>query len=160
MRFEVTASAKTDFQFYHFSFLENLILESPLDSKETKPINPKGNQHWLFTGRTDAEAEAPVLWPPDVKNWLIIKRPWCWKRLKAGGKGDDRGWDGWMASSTMDVSLRKLQEIVKDRRPGMLQSIGSQRVWLDWVEQQLFSLISHKLENIKIMLVDYNVKPE
>ena len=73
MRFEVTASAKTDFQFYHFSFLENLILESPLDSKETKPINPKGNQHWLFIGRTDAEAEAPVLWPPNVESQLTEK---------------------------------------------------------------------------------------
>ena len=48
-------------------------LESPLDSKEIKPVNPKGNQSWIFTGRTDAEAEAPVLWPPDVKNWLIGK---------------------------------------------------------------------------------------
>ena len=74
MRIEVTASAKTDFQFYReFSFLENLILESPLDSKETKPISPKGNQHWLFIGRTDAEAEAPILWPPNVKSQLTGK---------------------------------------------------------------------------------------
>ena len=47
-----------------------------------------------------AEAEAPILRPPDAKNWLIGKRPWCWERLKAGGEGDDRGWDGWMASPT------------------------------------------------------------
>ena len=53
-------------------------LESPLDCKEIKPVNPKGNQSWIFTGRTDAEAEAPILWPPDVKNWLI------WKDLEAG----------------------------------------------------------------------------
>ena len=50
-------------------------LESPLDSKEIKPVNPKGNQSWLFIGRIDAEAEAPVLWPPDAKNQLIGKDP-------------------------------------------------------------------------------------
>jgi len=74
-------------------------LESPLDSKESQPVHPKGNQSWIFMGRTEAEAETPILWPPDVKNWLR-KRPWCWERLKAGAEGDDRGWDGWMASST------------------------------------------------------------
>jgi len=54
-------------------------LESPLDSREIKPVNPKGNQFWIFIGRTDAEAEAPIIWPPDVKNWLLRKE-------KAGGK--------------------------------------------------------------------------
>ena len=49
------------------------ILKSPLDSKEIKPVNPKGNQHWIFIGRTDAEAEVPILWPPDGKSWLIRK---------------------------------------------------------------------------------------
>ena len=61
-------------------------------------INPKGNQSWIFIGRTDAETETPILWLPDAKNWLIRKKPWCWERLKAGGEGDDRGWDGWRAS--------------------------------------------------------------
>ena len=73
-------------------------LESPLDCKEIQQVHPKGNQFWIFIGRTDAEAETPKLWPPDVKTHL--KRPWCWERLKAGGEGDDRGWDGWMASPT------------------------------------------------------------
>ena len=50
-------------------------LKSPLDSKEIKPVNPKGNQPWIFTGRTNAEAEAPLLWPPDIKRWLIGKDP-------------------------------------------------------------------------------------
>ena len=76
------------------------LFKSPLDSKETKPINPKGNQPWPFIGRTDAEAEAPILWPPDGKSWLTRKEPWCWERLKAGAEGDERGWDGWMASLT------------------------------------------------------------
>ena len=74
-------------------------LESPLDCKEVKPVNPKGNQPWIFIGRTDAEAETPILWPPGVKNRLT-GRPWCWERLKAGGEGDDRGRDSWMASPT------------------------------------------------------------
>ena len=70
-------------------------LESPLDSKEIQPVH----QPWIFTERTDAEAETPVLWPPDEKSWLM-KRPWCRERLKAGGEGDERAWDGWMASLT------------------------------------------------------------
>ena len=70
-------------------------LESPLDCKEIKLVNRKGNQSWIFIGRTIAEAEAPKLWPPDSKNCLTGK-DWCWARLKAG-EGDDRGWDGWMA---------------------------------------------------------------
>ena len=75
-------------------------LESPLDCKEIKPVHPKGDQSWVFIGRTDAEAETPILRPPHAKSWLIWKRPWCWERLKVGGEGDDRGWDGWMASPT------------------------------------------------------------
>ena len=72
-------------------------LESSLDCKEIQPVYPKENRSWIFTGRTDAEAETPILWPPDAKNWLIGK-DWCWERLKAGGEGDKRGWDGWMVS--------------------------------------------------------------
>ena len=75
-------------------------LESPLDCKEIQPVHPKGDQSWIFTGRTDVETETPILWPPDMKNWLTGKQPWCWERLKVGGEGDDRGWDGWMASPT------------------------------------------------------------
>ena len=65
-------------------------LESPLDCKEIKPVHPKGNQSWTFIERTDAEAEAPILRPPDSKNWLW-KRSWCWERLKVGGEGENRG---------------------------------------------------------------------
>ena len=73
--------------------------ESPLDYK-IQPVHPKGNQSWIFIGRTDAEAETPILWPPDAKELTHLKRPWCWERLKTGGEGDDRGWDGLMASPT------------------------------------------------------------
>ena len=72
-------------------------LESPLDCKEIKPVNPKGNQSWTFIGRTDAEAEAPVLQPPDAKNWLLGKDPDAGKDWRQEEKGMT-GWDGWMAS--------------------------------------------------------------
>ena len=68
-------------------------LESPLDSKEIKPISLKGNQPWSFIGRTDAEIEAPILWPPDTKSRLTGK-DWCWERLRAREEGGGRGWDG------------------------------------------------------------------
>jgi len=78
-------------------------LESPLDCKEIKPVNPKGNQPLIFIGRTDAKSETPLLRPPDVKTRLIgddhWRGPWCWERLNAE-EVDNRGWDGWMASLT------------------------------------------------------------
>ena len=111
------------------------ILESPLDCKEIQPINRKGNQSWIFIGRTDAEAETPILWPPDAKNWLL-KRPWCWERLKAGGEGDDRGWDGWMASLTRWTWVwESSRSWWWTGKPGMLQSVGSQRVGHNWVTE-------------------------
>ena len=73
-------------------------LESPLDCKEIQPVHYR-DQPWDFFGRNDAEAETPVLWLLHVKSWLIGK-DWCWEGLGAGGEGDDRGWDGWMASLT------------------------------------------------------------
>ena len=69
-------------------------LESPLDCKEIQPVNPKGNQSWIFIGRTNSEAETPILRPPDAKKLTHLERPWCWERLKAGGEGDNRVWDG------------------------------------------------------------------
>ena len=110
-------------------------LESPLDSKEIKPVNPKGNQPRIFIGRTDAEAETPILatWCEELTH---LKRPWFWERLKAGGEGDDRGWDGWMASQTQWTWVW-----VNSRswwwkgRPGILQSMGSQRVGHDWATE-------------------------
>ena len=74
-------------------------LESPLDRKEIKPVHPKGNQSWMFIGRTGAEAEAPILWPPDVKNWLIGKDPDAGRdgRQKKGmTEGEMVGWHHWL----------------------------------------------------------------
>ena len=64
-------------------------LESPLDCKEIQPVHPKGDQSWVFIGRTDVEAETPILWPPDAKNQFTGKDPVL--GLKVGGEGDDRG---------------------------------------------------------------------
>ena len=69
-------------------------LESPLDCKEIKPVNPKGNQSWIFIRRTDAEAETSILWPSDVKNWFIGKDPDAGKDWRQEEKGMT-GWDGW-----------------------------------------------------------------
>ena len=123
------------------SFPQRFTLCCLLDCKEIKPDNPKGNQPWMFIGRTDAEAKAPILWPPDVNEELTHwKRPWCCKRLKAGGEGNDRGWNDWMASPTQWTWVwANSKRWWRTGKPGVLKSMGSQRVGHDWAtEQQQF----------------------
>ena len=99
-------------------------LGSPLDCKKIKPVNPKGNQSWIFIEMTDAEAEAPILWPPDAKNWLTGKNPDA-GRLKAGGEGDNRGWNGWMASPMQWTCVWVGSgSWWWTGKPGLLQSMG------------------------------------
>ena len=94
------------------------LLKSAVDCKEIKPVNPKGNQSWIFIGRTDAEAEAPILWPPDVKNWLVWKDPDAGKDWRQEKKGmtEEKGMR-WLDGITDSVymTLSKLREMVKDR---------------------------------------------
>ena len=113
-------------------------LESPLDCKEIQTVNPKGNQSWLFIGRTDAEAEAPILWPPDVKNWLIGRDSDArkyWRQEEKGMTEDEMvGWLHWLGGRWVWASSKSWWWTGK---PGMLQSMGLQSVrydeWLNWV---------------------------
>ena len=75
-------------------------LESPLNFMKIQPVHPKGNQSWIFLGRTDAEAETQNTLATWCEELTHPKRPWCWERLKVGGEGGGRGRDGWMASPT------------------------------------------------------------
>ena len=110
-------------------------LESPLDCKEIQPVHPKGDQSWVFIGRTAVEAETPILWPPDAK-LTHLKRPWCWERLRAGGEGGNTGSNGWMASLTWWTWIwASSRSLWRTGKPGMMQSMGSERVRHDWMTE-------------------------
>ena len=115
--------------------------ESPLDCKEIKPVNSKGKQSWIFIGGTDAEAEAPILWPRDAKSWLIGKDPDAGKDWRQEEKGTTEvvGWqlqDGWMGSLTQWTWFWASSERWwKTGKPSMLQFMGLQRVGHGWVTE-------------------------
>ena len=109
-------------------------LESPLDCKEIQPVHPKGNQSWIFIGRTDAEVETPILWTPNVKNWLNGKDPDVgqdWSQEK--GQQRMRRLDGIINS--MDIIWVSSGSWWCTGNPGMLRFMGSQRVGHGWVTE-------------------------
>ena len=109
--------------------------ESSLNCKEIKPASPKGNQSWLFIGRTDAEAEAPILWPPGLKNWITGKysntgKDWRQEEKVITGRNcwmTSPTWWPWVCASSRSWFWTE--------NPGLLQSMGSQRVGHDWVTE-------------------------
>ena len=111
-------------------------LKSPLDCKEIQTVHPKGNQSWMFIGRTNVEAKTPILWPTDAKRWLIWKDPDAEKDWRQEEKGMIKGWDGWMASPTQWTWVWvSYGSWWWTGRPGMLQSMGLQRVRPDWATE-------------------------
>ena len=135
-------------------------LESPLDCKEIQPVHPKGDQSWMFNGRTDAEAETPILWPPHVKSWLIGKDPDYgrdWGQEEKGMTEDEMaGWHHqlngheWVNSESLWWTVR----------PCVLWFMGSQRVGHNWVTElnwYIFSIFSCKEYNQSEFCIDYLV---
>ena len=118
--------------------------ESPLDSEEIQPAHPKGNQSWILIGRTNAEAETPMLWPPDAKNWLIGKDSDAgkdWRREEKGTTEDEMvGWHHWLNGHEFEQTL----EVGDGQGSLALQSTGLQRVGHDWVtELNCLNAVNH-----------------
>ena len=112
-------------------------LESHLDSKDTEPVNSKGNQPWILIRRTDTEAAAPILWSLGVKSWLIGKDLNAGKVQGREEKRDDRGWDGWMVTQTQWTWVwENSRRWWWTEKPAVLQSMGVQRVGYDLATEQ------------------------
>ena len=141
------------------------LLQSPLDSKEIQPVHPKGNQSWIFIGRTDVEAKTPILWPADVKSWLIWKDPnagkdWRWEK-KGKTENEIVGWHHWLNGHGLDMD--ELWGLVMGREAWCAVVHGTTRSWTwlsNWTgltEYTCFNVIlsnhptlafSHRVQNL------------
>ena len=121
-------------------------LESPLDNKEIKLVNPKGNQSWIFIGKTDAEAETPILWTPDAKNWLLGKDPDAgkdWRQEEKGMTEDEMvGWHHWLDGHEFEQALG-----VGDGQGGLECCSPWDCTESDITEQQNWWLNWYKIDN-------------
>ena len=137
--------------------------ESPLDCKEIQPVHPKGDQPWVFTGRTDVEAETPILWPPEAKGWLIWKDPDagkdCGQEEKRTTEGEMVGWHHQLNG----MSLGELRELVMDReaRHAVVHVVAKSLTRLsDWTELNFVSLVYRNYNSVPTLNIFIKAKSQ